>query len=75
MAGSYLRLRIGRWDRWYALSLHVEYAERRKNTVFNAQVACFMNTVTLYMYVSMLYTGLHRWNMLFVFLWLRHRTT
>jgi len=46
-----------------------------KHTVFYAYVACFMNTLTLNMYLSMSYTGLHRRDTLFVFVWLRHRNT
>jgi len=46
-----------------------------KNTVFYSYLACFVNTSTLNMYVSMAYTGFTRRNMLFVFLWLRHRNT
>jgi len=46
-----------------------------KNTVFYSYSACFVNTFALKMYVSMSYTGLTRRNMLFIFLWLRHRNT
>ena len=45
------------------------------NTVFYSYLACFVNTFTLNMYVSMSCTGLTRRNTLFVFLWLRHRNT
>jgi len=44
-----------------------------KNTVLYLYLACFVNTLTLNMYVSMSYTRLSRWNTLFVLLWLRHR--
>jgi len=49
--------------------------EEEKNPVLYSYLACGMNTVTLDMYVLMSYTGLHRYNTLFVFLWLRHRNT
>ena len=42
---------------------------------FYSYLACFMNTVTLNMYMFMLYTGLTRRSALFVFLWLRPRNT
>jgi len=45
------------------------------NTIVYSCLACFMNTVTLNMYVSVSYTGLYRRNTIFVFLWLRHRNT
>jgi len=45
------------------------------NTGFDSYVACFVNTPTLTMYVSMSYTGLTRRNTVFMFLWLRHRNT
>ena len=45
------------------------------NTVFYSCLSCFVNTITLNMYVSMSYTGLTRRNTLFIFLWLRHRNT
>jgi len=43
-----------------------------ENTAFYSFLACFMNTTTLNMDVSTSYTGLHRRNTLFVFVWLRH---
>ena len=45
------------------------------NTVFYSYLACFMNTFTLNMYVSMSHTGVTRRNTVFVFLWLRPRNT
>jgi len=46
-----------------------------KNTGFYSYVACFLNTFSLNMYVSMSYTGSTRRNTVFIFLWLRHRNT
>ena len=57
----------------YMLMLHTRNEE--DNTVFYSDLACFVYTFTLNMYVSMSYTGLHRRNTLFVFVWLRHRNT
>jgi len=47
------------------------------NTVFYfySYSACFMNTVTLNMHISMSYTGFIRRNTVFVFVWLRPRNT
>jgi len=59
-------------------TLHVEYAEyaeRENEYAFYSYVACFVNTFSLNMYVSMSYTGLTRRNTLFILLWLRHRNT
>jgi len=49
--------------------------KEEKNTVFYSRLTCFVNTFTLNMLVSMLYTGLTRRNALFIFVWLRHRNT
>jgi len=46
-----------------------------KNTVFRLYLACFVNTFSLNIYVSMSYTGLTRRDTVFIFLWLRHRNT
>jgi len=46
-----------------------------KNTVLYSHLACFVNTCTLHMYVSMAYTGVTRRNTVFIFVWLRHRNT
>jgi len=46
-----------------------------KNTVFYSYLACFVNTCTLNMYVSMSYTGLTRRNALFICVRSRHRNT
>jgi len=46
-----------------------------KNTVFNSDFDCFVNTFTLNMYVSMSYAGLTRRNTLSIFAWLRHSNT
>ena len=46
-----------------------------KNTMFYSYLACFVNTFSLNMCVSMSYTELTRRNTLFVFVWLRHRNT
>jgi len=50
---------------------------RNKEThmVLYSYSACFVNTLTLNMYVSMSYSGVHRRNTLFVVVWLRHRNT
>jgi len=40
-----------------------------RNAVFYSYLACFVNTFTLNMYVSMSYTGLTRRNRCFIFLW------
>jgi len=45
------------------------------NTVFYSYLACFLNTLSLNMYVAMPYTGLTRRNMVFIFVWLPHRNT
>jgi len=47
----------------------------KKNAVFYSYVACFVNTFTLNIYVSMTYAGLARRNTLFVFVELPHRDT
>jgi len=44
------------------------------NTVFYSYLDCFMNTITLNMYISMACTGFTRRNTSFVFVWLRPRT-
>jgi len=44
-------------------------------TVFYSYVACFMNTSTLNVYISMPYAGLTRRNTVFVFVWLSPRNT
>ena len=46
-----------------------------ENTVFYLWLACFVNTFTLNMYVSMPYTGFTRRNTVFMFLRLRQRNT
>ena len=46
-----------------------------KNRIFYSYLACFLNTSTLNMYVSLSYTGLTRRKTVFRFLWLRHRNT
>ena len=43
------------------------------HTVFYSYSACFVNTVTLNIYVYMSNTGLTRRNTLFIFVWLHHR--
>jgi len=48
---------------------------KENNTVFYSYSACFVNTLTLNIYVSMSYTELTRRNTVFVFLWVRHRNT
>jgi len=58
---------------WSTYMLNTRNAEI--NTIVYSCLACFMNTVTLNMYVSVSYTGLYRRNTIFVFLWLRHRNT
>jgi len=40
--------------------LHVEYAEEEKNTAFYGYLACFVNTFTLNIYVSMSYTRVNQ---------------
>jgi len=45
------------------------------NAVLYSYVACFMNTLTLNMYVFLSKTGLTRRNTLFIFVWLRPRNT
>ena len=45
------------------------------NTVFYSYLPCFMNTVTLNMYVFLSNTGSTWRNTVFVLLWLRHRNT
>jgi len=45
------------------------------NTVFDSDLACFVNTFALNMHVSMSYTGSTRRNTVFIFLWLRYRNT
>ena len=45
------------------------------NTVFYSCVACFVQTFTFHMYVSMSYTGRTRRNTFFILLWLRHKNT
>jgi len=45
------------------------------NTVFYSYLACFVNTFSLKIYVSMSYPGLTRRNTVFIFWWLSHRNT
>ena len=49
--------------------------KEEKNTVCYSCLACFVNTATLNMPISMSDTGSIRRNTLFVFLWLRHSNT
>jgi len=51
------------------LTLHVEYAERRRTYGILFIVSRFVNTLTLNMYGFLAYTGLTRRNTLFVFVW------
>jgi len=46
-----------------------------KKTIFYSCLACFVNTFTLNVYMSMSYTGWTRRNTWFIFLWLRHMNT
>jgi len=46
-----------------------------KNTVFYSCLTCFVDTVTLNMYIFMSNTGFTTRNALFVFVWLRPRNT
>jgi len=46
-----------------------------KNTAVYSYLACFVNTFSLNMYVSMPFTGLARRNAVFMLLWLCHRKT
>jgi len=46
-----------------------------ENTRFYSYLACFVNTLTLNMYGFLSYTGFTRRNMVFIFVWLRHRNT
>jgi len=49
--------------------------KRKKILVLYSDLACFVNTATLDMYVFMSYTGYIRRNTLFIFLRVRHRDT
>ena len=60
-------------ERFEAYMLNTQNEE--KNTVLYSHLACFVNTCTLHMYVSMAYTGVTRRNTVFIFVWLRHRNT
>jgi len=62
---------LNRWLQYYMLNTQGGYS----NTVFYSYLACFMNTVTLHVYISTWYIGFTRRNTVFVFLWLRHRNT
>jgi len=63
------------WFRLWWQSYMLNTRNEENDTVFYSYVACFVNTFTLNVYVSMSYTELTRRNMLFICLWLRHRNT
>jgi len=48
---------------------------QEETTVFYSYLACSVNTLTLNKHEFLSYTGLTRRNMLFIFVWLRHRNT
>ena len=76
--GSYVQLARADSDEDHpkrCVSYMLNTRNEKKNTVFYSYLACFVNTCTLNMYVSMPYTGLIRRNTLFIFLWSRHRNT
>ena len=55
----------------YMLNMRIEDS----NTVFYSCLARFMNTITLTMFIVMLFTGLTKRNTLFVLVWLRPKNT
>jgi len=58
-----------------ALTLPVEYAEQGNTSDILFNLACFMNTVALNVYVFLSSTVSTWRNALFVLLWLCHRNT
>jgi len=49
--------------------------EAQKKILYSISFSLLYEYINLNVYVSMSYTGLHRRNALFIFVWLRHRNT
>ena len=67
--------RCGAGGETHGLESTAGLRNKEQSTVFYSCSACFVNTFSLNMYVSMSFTGLTRRITVFIFLWSRHRNT